>query len=101
MIGEVRMTVRPNSSNAGPPDRPRHVPSDLRRARPVRPAPPLPEGAAAATGEDQNYGHDDEVNLQRRSQHRRHRNLPALLIAGVGAHSMMKSGQIVFTSGHE
>jgi hypothetical protein len=94
------MTARPNSSNAGPPDRPRHVPSDLRRARPVRPAPPLPEGADAATGEDQSYCHDDEVDLQRRLQRRRHGNLPALLIAGVGALALA-GGLIVFTSGHE
>jgi hypothetical protein len=80
------MAALPNSDDPNPPDRPRHMPSDLRRARPVRATPPPLEDFHVSADDETEHAHTHEHEADWQRQLRRRRsNWPGFLIVGLGA----------------
>lgn len=80
------MAAFPNAEDPNLPDRPRHAPSDLRRARPNRAPPIVREASDVSVDDDPGYlPSPEEEELQRRLRRGRRRRTPGILTAGVGA----------------
>ena len=91
------MAALPNSDDPNPPDRPRHMPSDLRRARPVRATPP-PLAAVDVSADyetEHTHAHEHEADWQRQLRRRRRSNWPGFLIVGLGALAL--AGGLLFS----